>query len=134
MDDISAITVASNGSDRASRPNNQMPPPKPSVRGAGASAYAVQDAGNYQMYHDECSDWCSTILTSKSPIRAVEAAIAEEMRTGKNVTLSQKMLAKALKSQRPTTLEWLNQASNYASFANQSGLYDDLSQYLKDNT
>ena len=64
---------------------------------------------------------------------AVESAIAEEMRTGKNVVLTQKMLAKALKSQRPTTLEWLNQASNYASFANQSGLYDDLSQYLQEN-
>ena len=61
---------------------------------------------------------------------AVELAIAEEMRTGKTVTLTQKMMAAALKSTRCTTLEWLEQAANYASYANQSGLYDELSEYL----
>ncbi len=61
---------------------------------------------------------------------AVEAAIAEEMKTGKNVVLTQKMMTTALKGTKCTTLEWLEQASNYASYANQSGLYDELSEFL----
>ncbi|MEM7387497.1 MAG: AAA family ATPase [Verrucomicrobiota bacterium] len=62
---------------------------------------------------------------------AVEAAIAEEMKTGKSVVLTQRMLLKAAKNTRCTTLEWLEQATNYASYANQSGVYDELSEYLK---
>jgi hypothetical protein len=46
-----------------------------SVRGAGASVLAVQDAGTYQMLHDECGYLCSTMVASKSPSVAIEAAI-----------------------------------------------------------
>jgi len=43
---------------------------------AGFSAYAVQDAGTYQMLHDECSYLCSTILSKKiHPSKAINAAI-----------------------------------------------------------
>ena len=46
-------------------------------RGAGSSAYAVQNAGTYQMIHDECSYLCSTILSRRSnhPSKAIDAAI-----------------------------------------------------------
>jgi hypothetical protein len=45
-------------------------------RGAGSSAYAVQNAGTYQMIHDECSYLCSTILSTRSqPSKAIGAAI-----------------------------------------------------------
>ena len=40
----------------------------------------------------------------------------------------------AIKATRPTALEWLEQATNYASYANASGLYDDLAAYLKDHS
>lgn len=63
--------------------------------------------------------------------RATEAVIQDIMRTGKEVRLTQKHLTQSIKQMRPTTLEWLEQASNYASYANQSGLYDDLSDYIK---
>ena len=43
---------------------------------AGFSAYAVQDAGTYQMLHDECSYLCSTILSRRIlPSKAIGAAI-----------------------------------------------------------
>ncbi len=60
-----------------------------------------------------------------------EAVIHEIMRTGNDHVITQKELLKSIKAARPTTLEWLEQASNYASFANQSGLYDDLAEFLQ---
>jgi AAA+ superfamily predicted ATPase len=73
---------------------------------------------------------------SGADIRAVveastELVIETIMKTGKEVKLTQKELLQALKKHRPTTLEWLEQASNYASYANQSGLYDELSEYIR---
>lgn len=73
---------------------------------------------------------------SGADIRAVveastESVIETIMKTGKEVRLTQKELLQALKKHRPTTLEWLEQASNYASYANQSGLYDELSEYIR---
>jgi SpoVK/Ycf46/Vps4 family AAA+-type ATPase len=62
---------------------------------------------------------------------ATESVIETIMKTGKEVKLTQKELLQALKKHRPTTLEWLEQASNYASYANQSGLYDELSEYIR---
>jgi SpoVK/Ycf46/Vps4 family AAA+-type ATPase len=73
---------------------------------------------------------------SGADIRAVveastESVIETIIKTGKEVKLTQKELLQALKKHRPTTLEWLEQASNYASYANQSGLYDELSEYIR---
>lgn len=62
---------------------------------------------------------------------AGEEAIQEIMRTGKEIKVSEKIMVKAVKKHRPTTLEWLEQAANYASYANQSGLYDELAEYIK---
>jgi len=62
---------------------------------------------------------------------AAEESIQEIMRTGKEVKVSEKALIKAVKKHRPTTIEWLEQAANYASYANQSGLYDELAEYIK---
>lgn len=63
--------------------------------------------------------------------KASETVIHEIMRTGKEGVVTQKDLLSVIKKTRPTTLEWLEQATNYASYANQSGLYDDLAEYLR---
>ncbi|SHK02287.1 ATPase family associated with various cellular activities (AAA) [Rubritalea squalenifaciens DSM 18772] len=63
--------------------------------------------------------------------RATESVIQEIMKSGKEIKLNQKHLLQAAKTTRPTTLEWIEQASNYASYANQSGLYDDLAEYIR---
>ncbi len=63
--------------------------------------------------------------------RASEAVLSRIMKSGKDAVLTQKDLLSAIKQTRPTTLEWIEQASNYASYANQSGLYDDLADYIR---
>lgn len=62
---------------------------------------------------------------------ASEQVISQIISTGKESNLTEKALLQAVKKHRATTLEWLEQATNYASFANQSGLYDDLAEYLR---
>ncbi|MDJ0522909.1 MAG: AAA family ATPase [Planctomycetota bacterium] len=63
--------------------------------------------------------------------RAAEVAIQEEMRTGRETLITRKMLAKAAKTIRPTTVEWLNTAKNYASYANRAGQYDDVADFFQ---
>jgi len=63
--------------------------------------------------------------------RASEKAIYEEMRTGRPVKLTQRLLAEAIKEMRPSTNEWLETARSYATYANRTGLYDDLVAYFE---
>jgi SpoVK/Ycf46/Vps4 family AAA+-type ATPase len=63
--------------------------------------------------------------------RASEKAIYEEMRTGKPGKLTQRLLLDAIKESRPSTIEWLETARNYATYANRAGLYDDLVAYFE---
>ena len=63
--------------------------------------------------------------------RATEKLIAEELRRGPGAKLTQKLLVETIKEMRPSTGEWLETARNYASYANRSGLYDDLAAYLE---
>lgn len=63
--------------------------------------------------------------------KSTETVLQQIMRTGEEIKLTQKHILTQIPGTRPTTLEWLEQASNYASFSNQSGLYDDLAEYLR---
>ncbi len=62
--------------------------------------------------------------------QATEQALGEAMRKGEVVPVSGKMLAKAAKEVKPSTRKWFESAKNYALYANQSGLYDDVLSYL----
>ncbi len=63
--------------------------------------------------------------------RASEKAIFQEMRTGRSAMITQTMLADTIKEMRPSTNEWLETARSYASYANRSGLYDELVNYFE---
>lgn len=63
--------------------------------------------------------------------RAVETRLQEAIKSGKPAPLHQKDLLAALKQTRSTVREWLTSARNYALYANQSGFYDDVLEYLK---
>ncbi len=63
--------------------------------------------------------------------RAAERAIYQEMRTGKASELTQAMLLEAMKETKPSTAEWLETARSYATYANKTGLYDDLVAYFE---
>jgi len=61
---------------------------------------------------------------------ACDLAIEASLTRNAVVPLSNAHLAQALKETRPTTLEWLTEARNYAKFANEGGLYDDVVRFL----
>lgn len=62
---------------------------------------------------------------------AIEDKLRESMSKGSLQPLGTKDILKALKQHRPTTTEWFSSARNYALYANESGLYDDILKYLK---
>ncbi|HTB85141.1 MAG TPA: ATP-binding protein [Candidatus Sulfotelmatobacter sp.] len=63
--------------------------------------------------------------------RASEKAIYQEMQSGRPAKLTQALLVETIKEMRPSTNEWLETARSYASYANRSGLYDDLVKFFE---
>ena len=61
---------------------------------------------------------------------ACDFAIEESLEGENVVPIKQKHLNEAAKEKKPTTLEWLSQARNYAKYANEGGLYDDVTAFL----
>jgi transitional endoplasmic reticulum ATPase len=61
---------------------------------------------------------------------ACDLAIEESIDQDRIAPIGAKHLTAALKEVKPTTLEWLSQARNYAKFANEGGLYDDVVEFL----
>jgi AAA+ superfamily predicted ATPase len=61
---------------------------------------------------------------------ACDLAIEESIDRDRISPISAKHMTAALKEVKPTTLEWLSQARNYAKFANEGGLYDDVVAFL----
>lgn len=61
---------------------------------------------------------------------AIEATLELAMKQGKPIPLTTKILLRATASIRPSTKEWFGTAKNYATYANESGLYDDILDYL----
>jgi SpoVK/Ycf46/Vps4 family AAA+-type ATPase len=63
--------------------------------------------------------------------RALDDVIDEAIASGGEPPLTTKHLERTLAGMRPTTLEWLSSARNYAEFANQGGQWDELVTFLK---
>jgi SpoVK/Ycf46/Vps4 family AAA+-type ATPase len=61
----------------------------------------------------------------------VEAKLREAMKSGLIKPLETRDLTDAAKRHRPTVRDWFETARNYALYANQSGLYDDVLEWLK---
>lgn len=62
---------------------------------------------------------------------AVEDKLRAAMKSGSLQPLRTGDLADAIKRHRPTARDWFETAKNYALYANQSGLYDDILHHLK---
>lgn len=62
---------------------------------------------------------------------AVEGKLEEAIRQGIPSPLTTKDLQGAIKRHKPTTTEWFASAKNFALYANESGLYDEILNYLK---
>lgn len=63
--------------------------------------------------------------------RAIEAKLEIALETGEVQPIEMSDLQKAIKQTQPSTKEWFNTAKNYALYANQSGLYDEILKYIK---
>jgi transitional endoplasmic reticulum ATPase len=61
---------------------------------------------------------------------AIEEKLRESFKTGIPQPLTTKDLIQAGKKISPSTREWFTTARNYALYANESGLYDDILKYL----
>jgi transitional endoplasmic reticulum ATPase len=62
---------------------------------------------------------------------AIEAKLRDAVVSGTPTPLATKDLLAAIKSARPTTTEWFGTAKNYAVYANQGGLYDDVLKHMR---
>ncbi len=62
---------------------------------------------------------------------AIEGKLEKAMETGIPEPLTTKDLVDAAKKHKPSTVDWFTTAKNYALFANQSGLYNDILKYIK---
>jgi SpoVK/Ycf46/Vps4 family AAA+-type ATPase len=65
--------------------------------------------------------------------KASDLAIKKSMETNAIIPLNTHYFMQALNDSKATTLEWLNTAKNYATYANESGIYDEILEYLKSN-
>lgn len=61
---------------------------------------------------------------------AVEAKLQEAIKKGKPSPIKTKDLTSAIKRVKPSTKEWFQTAKNYAVYANDSGIYDEILTYL----
>jgi SpoVK/Ycf46/Vps4 family AAA+-type ATPase len=64
---------------------------------------------------------------------AAEFAMEDSIMSGKVRSITQNDFKRALREIRQSTRPWFDVARNYAMFANEGGVYDDLLEYLKDN-
>jgi transitional endoplasmic reticulum ATPase len=62
---------------------------------------------------------------------ASDEAIEASLGGGAEVPITEDHLLAALRGVKPTTLEWLTTARNYARYANEAGQYDDVLDFLK---
>jgi len=63
--------------------------------------------------------------------QAVERAVSDAIRSGDLRPVNHTDFKFALKSRKPTTMEWLRRSKNYVNFANKDGYYDDLQEFLE---
>ncbi len=61
---------------------------------------------------------------------ATDIAIDESLLAEKETELTTAMFEEAMKDVRPSTIEWLTTARNYAKYSNVGGQYDDVSKFL----
>jgi len=64
---------------------------------------------------------------------AAGTVIQEVMKSGKMRSIQTGDLLTALKKIKPSTLEWLATAKNYATYSNESGAYDDILGFFEKN-
>ncbi|MCL2654532.1 MAG: hypothetical protein FWD65_02370 [Coriobacteriia bacterium] len=65
---------------------------------------------------------------------AADQVLEEIMRTGdQDMRISQRTLLEVLSAERPSILGWLKTIKDYVRYANQTGFYNEVEEYLHQN-
>ncbi|MCL2884137.1 MAG: ATP-binding protein, partial [Oscillospiraceae bacterium] len=65
---------------------------------------------------------------------AAENVLEEIMKTGNRERRIESVdVENVISATRPSTIEWLRTVANYTKYANQSGFYDEVEQYMREN-
>ncbi|MDR1245631.1 MAG: ATP-binding protein [Clostridiales Family XIII bacterium] len=65
---------------------------------------------------------------------AAETVLEEILSTGdEGLKISQRALLAALAAEKPSTLGWMKTISDYVRYANQTGFYNDVDEYMREN-
>lgn len=85
---------------------------------------------DYQALAKKTVDYSGADLMALIDI-CVEEKLKDSFSTGVPTPINTKDLVKALEKHKPTAVkEWFQAAKNYALYANDTGLYDDIAKYL----
>ena len=63
--------------------------------------------------------------------RVAEQTIEEILEYGEDSKITQEDLLQEIEKSKPTTSEWFSMAKNVVEYANSSGIYDELDEYMK---
>lgn len=85
---------------------------------------------DYELLSKQTADFSGADLKGLIDI-AIEEKLRESFEKGNPLPLETRDLLNALKQIKPSTREWFATARNYALYANDSGLYDEILEYLK---
>ena len=111
-----------------------VPPPDREAR-AGILLHHMKERPaendiNYSVIASKTSGFSGADLANLVEMAADEA-IDLTIETGSDVKISFEHFKEALHECKPTTLEWLTTARNYARYANDGGRYNDVLDFLK---
>ena len=111
-----------------------VPPPDREARSAILARLLSARPSEAGIDADALSKQCSGFsgadlehLVETASDEAVEASLEAE----REVPITAEHLRHALKDVKPTTLEWLTTARNYARYANEAGQYDEVLAFLE---
>ena len=88
----------------------------------------VQDI-DYKEIAKKAIEFSGADITAMIDI-AIESKLEDAIKTGIPQPLTTKDLLNATKVHKASTKDWFNSAKNYALYANESGLYDEILAYL----
>lgn len=87
------------------------------------------EAVDYAALSKKTADYSGADIEAVIDI-SVEGKLEQAIQDGIPKPLVTKDLQKAIKRHKPTTKEWFTTAKNFALYANESGLYDDILSHL----
>lgn len=85
---------------------------------------------DYQSLASKTKDYSGADIDAIIDI-AIEEVLTKAMETGNHEPVRTKDLITAIKKHKASTVDWFSSAKNYAVFANKSGIYNDILNYLK---